>query len=190
MKTNNIDNLVNYLLDHNWKQIPLKRDYGVYAFRSENESGKCSVFIPKSKDIDKYERELLSNLIKICERDDLHLGTFIDYLIKDHSPIYTITCMEKFEEKIFEDGRSSGFPTYGSTAFMGFYHDFNDAAKNQKAINDVATISKFPSSDALDAFPNRIPTIRRIGATISRTIMPITYGASFRFRGFASLFLP
>ena len=66
----------------------------------------------------------------------------------------------------------------------------NDAAKNQKAINDVATISKFPSSDALDAFPNRIPAIRRIGATISRTIMPITYGASFRFRGFASLFLP
>lgn len=138
MKTNiverlnniNIDNLVNYLLDHNWKQIPLKRDYGVYAFRSENESGKCSVFIPKSKDIDKYERELLSNLIKICERDDLHLGTFIDYLIKDHSPIYTITCMEKFEEKIFEDGRSSGFPTYGSTAFMGFYHDFNDAVES------------------------------------------------------------
>ena len=44
MKTNiverlnniNIDNLVNYLLDHNWKQIPIKRDYGVYAFRSEN----------------------------------------------------------------------------------------------------------------------------------------------------------
>ena len=42
-----------------------------------------------------------------------------------------------------------------------------------KAISVVATISKLPRRDALDAVPRFIPSIRNIGAAISNTIIPI-----------------
>ena len=41
-----------------------------------------------------------------------------------------------------------------------------------KAIRVVATISKLPNKDAFDAVPYSIPSMRNIGATMSRTIMP------------------
>lgn len=131
-KLNNIkiDNLVNYLLDHNWKQIPLKYDKYYYSFRYEDGSDKCSMFFPKSKAVEDYDELLLKAIVKVCKKDNLDTDIFIDYLIRDHSPIYAITCMETFEEKILKDGRPSGFPTYGSTAFMGFYHDFDDAVES------------------------------------------------------------
>ncbi len=99
-----IDNLVNYLLDHNWKQIPLKYDKYYYSFRYENESDKCSIFFPKSKAVEDYDELLLKAIVKVCKKDNLDTDTFIDYLIRDHSPIYAITCMEAFEEKILKDG--------------------------------------------------------------------------------------
>ena len=47
------------------------------------------------------------------------------------------------------------------------------------AISVVVTISKFPNSEAFDADPIRIPSIRNIGAAISNTIIPMVYGKSF-----------
>ena len=42
----------------------------------------------------------------------------------------------------------------------------------------VATISKFPSSAAFEAEPMLIPSIRNIGAAMSRSIIPTVYGKS------------
>ena len=44
--------------------------------------------------------------------------------------------------------------------------------KSRSAIIAVATISKFPRSEASEAFPSLIPIIRKIGAAISRIIIP------------------
>ena len=54
-------------------------------------------------------------------------------------------------------------------------HSFLDtfSLKNSNAINAVATISKLPRSDALDAVPIFIPIIKNIGAAISNPIIPI-----------------
>lgn len=54
-------------------------------------------------------------------------------------------------------------------------HSFPDtfSLKIYKAINVVATISKLPRSEALDAVPILIPIIKNIGAAISNTIIPI-----------------
>ena len=49
---------------------------------------------------------------------------FVGEIIKENSPsispVYTITCLTKLEEK-------NTWPDFGCTAFMGFYHDKNDA---------------------------------------------------------------
>jgi len=54
-------------------------------------------------------------------------------------------------------------------------HRFLDtfSLKKSNAINAVATISKLPRSDALDAVPIFIPIIKNIGAAISNPIIPI-----------------
>ena len=44
----------------------------------------------------------------------------------------------------------------------------------KKAITVVATISKLPINDAFEEEPQLIPSIKRIGAAMSRTTMPIT----------------
>jgi hypothetical protein len=50
---------------------------------------------------------------------------------------------------------------------------------NTSAITEVATISKFPSNDALSAEDVFKPNIKKIGAAISKRIMPTVYGSSF-----------
>ena len=45
----------------------------------------------------------------------------------------------------------------------------------KSAMIAVATISKFPSNEALDAEPVFIPIIKKIGARISKTIIPTVY---------------
>ena len=56
------------------------------------------------------------------------------------------------------------------------------------AISDVATISKLFRSDTLAAAVPESPIIRKIGAAISRTIMPSVKGRSFFARCFS--FMP
>ena len=53
-------------------------------------------------------------------------------------------------------------------------HSFPDtfSPKKKRAIMVVATISKLPNREALDAVPFFIPSIRKIGAAISKAIMP------------------
>ena len=50
----------------------------------------------------------------------------------------------------------------------------NNIGNNNGPTTVVATISKFPRRDALADVPQLIPSMRKIGAAISRTIMPIT----------------
>ena len=53
-------------------------------------------------------------------------------------------------------------------------HSFPDtfSPKKKRAIMVVATISKLPNREALDAVQFFIPSIRKIGAAISKAIMP------------------
>ena len=46
--------------------------------------------------------------------------------------------------------------------------------KKRRAIREVATISKLPNRDALDAGPFLIPKSRKMGAKISSTTIPMT----------------
>ena len=55
-----------------------------------------------------------------------------------------------------------------------------DSPKMNRAISVVAAISKFPSNEAWEDDPYRMPSIRRTGAAMSSAIMPMTYGRSFR----------
>ena len=55
--------------------------------------------------------------------------------------------------------------------------------KTNSAISVVATISKLPSNEALADEPCRMPSMRKMGAAMSRTIMPTTYGRSLRESG-------
>ena len=55
--------------------------------------------------------------------------------------------------------------------------------KTKSAITVVATISKLPSKDALAEVPYLIPSMRKMGAAMSRTIMPTTNGMSRRVSG-------
>ena len=51
--------------------------------------------------------------------------------------------------------------------------------KNKRAINEVITISKLLSKLALAALVEERPNIIKMGAAISKTTIPITYGKSF-----------
>ena len=55
--------------------------------------------------------------------------------------------------------------------------------KTKSAITVVATISKLPSKDALAEVPYLIPSMRKMGAAMSRAIMPMTNGMSRRVSG-------
>ena len=47
--------------------------------------------------------------------------------------IYTVMVCTKLEEKIFEDGTHSGFPTYGSSRVVGYYTDYASAQSALKS---------------------------------------------------------
>ena len=55
--------------------------------------------------------------------------------------------------------------------------------KITNAIKEVATISKLLSNETFAAFVLLIPNIKRIGAIISSTTIPIVYGNSFFVKG-------
>ena len=58
--------------------------------------------------------------------------------------------------------------------------------KTSRAMSVVATISKLLSSETDEAGEFSRPYIRRMGAAMSRTIIPIMYGVSFPVRGRSS----
>ena len=60
--------------------------------------------------------------------------------------------------------------------------------KIKSAISEVATISKLPSREAFADVPLLMPSIRKTGAAMSRTIIPTANGRSF-FVSFSDLVL-
>ena len=61
-------------------------------------------------------------------------------------------------------------------AIQSFFEIFSE--NNASAMIDVATISKLPSSAALSADARCSPSINKIGAAMSKRIMPSTNGIS------------
>lgn len=55
--------------------------------------------------------------------------------------------------------------------------------KSRRAMSEVATISKLPSNDTLDDVVRAIPSMRNMGAAMSRTTMATTYLASWAVMG-------
>ena len=82
--------------------------------------------------------------------------------------------MEKFNPSIFSNERIILEAVIKRIASHNLHVTFSLNIIN--AINAVATISKFPSKDAFDEVPYFTPSINKIGATISRKIIPIVYG--------------
>ena len=125
----NVDNLINYVVEHNWKEFKTKKD-GICIFQYEEEDNFYEITIPLDTGFSDYYDTLYRSIYTICKKDKLNLNVFINYLSKNHDPIYAITCFEQFEERILKDGRPAGFPDYGAMVFMGFYHDFDDATES------------------------------------------------------------
>ena len=124
----NMDTLIDYLIKHNWTKITTTEE-GIRIFQFNNNDKLYEIQIPSSKDIPKYNEILYNSINTICNKDNLEEDLFIKYLTRNYNPIYAITCMTKFEELIINN-KNSGFPDFGATAFMGFYHNFDDATES------------------------------------------------------------
>lgn len=115
-----IDNLIKYLMDHNWTEFKTEKD-GINIFQYEDKDNFYQVTIPLHKDFIDYYTTLYNTIKVICEKENIEEELLIRYLSTNHNPIYTITCMTRLETD------ELGWPNFGATAFMGFYHEWDDA---------------------------------------------------------------
>ena len=129
--------------------------------------------IQESKGEEAFGEPLLS-FFKVCSELLSDLSLILDRALAGSIGKVPLEDLARENRRLSPPSKDSSALASVMSAMAPHSRPVTGSPKISRAITVVATISKFPSSEALAEVPNLRPSIRKMGAAISSAIMPST----------------